>query len=149
MNTKTILAELRAQRDRIDLAVAAIEALHGTLASTPRTAIKAAAQPAPKKRAVSPEARQRMAEAQQKRWAKTRRAVKAVAKKTAAKAPIAKKSIKVAVKKAAPKKGKGGITAAGRKRLSEATKARWAAKKRAAKKAAPVATAVGKEAPNA
>jgi hypothetical protein len=70
-----------------------------------------------------------MAEAQQKRWAKKKRAVKAAAKKAAAVAPLAQAAAKVGTKKAASKSAKGGITAAGRKKMSEAAKARWAAKR--------------------
>jgi hypothetical protein len=151
MDIKTILTDLRAERDRIDQAIAAMEALNGTSA---RKAAKPASgtKPTTSKRVVSPEARQRMAEAQQKRWAKKRRAVKAAAKKAAAPAPVATKSAKAASKKTAPTKAKGGITAAGRKRMAEAAKASWAARKKTAKAAAkkvaapaPVATAAVKE----
>jgi hypothetical protein len=79
MDTKTILADLRAQRDRIDQAIEALESLNGTPATRagkPASGTK----PTTTKRVVSPEARRRMAEAQQKRWAKKKRAVKAAAK---------------------------------------------------------------------
>ena len=65
------------------------------------------------RRRFSAAARQRMREAQQARWAKLK------GHEPAAKAPAKK----------------GGITAAGRKALSEAMKKRWAAKRAAAKKA--------------
>jgi hypothetical protein len=93
MDTAQILKELRAQRDRTIDAITAIEALNGAVISPAKTATKAAkpaavksaktasvAPPAAKKRVISPEGRQRMAEAQQKRWAKKKRAVKAAAK---------------------------------------------------------------------
>ena len=93
MDTAQILSDLRAQRDRINDAIAALEALGETSAPTktmtkaPAPAAvksgKAAVSPASAKRVVSPEARQRMAEAQQKRWAKKKRVVKAAAKKAA------------------------------------------------------------------
>ena len=76
MDTAQILADLRAQRDRIDAAIAAFEALGGTAAFPAKTAAKPAAvkredcpspAPAAGKRVISPEARQRMAEAQKKR----------------------------------------------------------------------------------
>jgi len=136
MDTAQVLAYLHAQRDRIVKAIAALEALGWTAAAklTTSTATKAAALAAIKtaKRVVSPEARQRMAEAQQKRWAKKKRAVKAAAKKASAVALMTPAPVEKAPKKAAPKKAKGGITAAGRKKMSEAAKARWAAKKSAA-----------------
>lgn len=70
-----------------------------------------------------------MAEAQQKRWAKKKRAVKAATKKAvAAVAPTTETPAKKSPKPIAVKSAKGGLTTAGRKRLSEATKARWAAK---------------------
>jgi|GEM_PF-1179317 type IV secretory pathway VirB10-like protein len=107
MNTAQILADLRAQRDRINNAITALEALGGTSAPT-KTATKAPA-PAPAKsakkappivtkRVISPEARQRMAEAQQKRWAKKKRAVKAAAKKAAT--PVATKKVATETPKA-------------------------------------------------
>jgi hypothetical protein len=146
MDTEQILTDLRAQRDRIDSAITALEALNGVTKSAAKTATKSAsaavksakaaqaAVPVNGKRVVSPEARQRMAAAQKKRYAKAKRAVKTAAKKTAA-APVATVTVKEVQKKTAPKKA-GGLTAAGRKRLSEAVKARWAAKKAAAAKTA-------------
>jgi hypothetical protein len=117
MDTTAILAALLLERDRIDQAIAALESLNGTAISPAKSAAKNAKTPAAaKKRVFSPESRQRMAEAQQKRWAKKKRAVKAAAKKTAL-SPAAKKPAKEAQKKAAPKKSKGGITAAGRKNM--------------------------------
>jgi len=90
-----------------------------------------------KKRVISPEARLRMAEAQQKRWAKKKRAVKAAAKKTAAVAPAAVKSAKAAPVAAPSIKGaRKSMSAATKKKLAEAAKARWAAKKAPAAKTA-------------
>jgi hypothetical protein len=99
MDTAQILADLRAQRDRITAAIAALESLNGTAATPAKiaakpAAVKSAKIPAAKKRVVSPEARQRMAEAQQKRWAKKKRAVKSAAKKAAAPVPVAKETPK-------------------------------------------------------
>ena len=94
MNTAQILTDLRAQRDRINHAIVALEAL-GVSASSPQTAktvtktvahvgngakTASVAPSSGRKRVVSPEARQRMAEAQQKRWAKKKRTAKAAAK---------------------------------------------------------------------
>jgi hypothetical protein len=89
MDTAQILTDLRAERDRINNAIAALESLDATAVTPSKTAAKPAAvksaKPAPvvpaaTKRVVSPEARRRMAEAQQKRWAKKKQAVKAAAK---------------------------------------------------------------------
>jgi hypothetical protein len=133
MDTTKILTDLRAQRDRLNQAIAALESLNAS-ASAPQTSKNAAktstaaalnSAPHAGKRVISDEARQRMAEAQRKRWAKKKRAAKAASVTTV-------KPAKAAAKKAAPKSSKGGITAAGRKRISEAAKARWAAKKAAA-----------------
>jgi len=102
MDTAQILTALRAQRDRISSAIAALEALNGNkrhflqnLQQSSRACRRKTAKPASAsvaKRTVSPEARQRMAQAQQKRWAKKKRAVKAAAKKVAA--PVAVKTAK-------------------------------------------------------
>ena len=75
MDTKAIIADLRVQRDRIDTAIVALEALNGAASATTPIAVKRAntapvTSPATSKRVVSAEARQRMAAAQQKRWAK-------------------------------------------------------------------------------
>jgi len=91
MDTAQFLIDLRVQRDRINQAIEAIETLNGTAipqraAKNAKTAAPAAvksvkaasvAPPAAKKRVISPEGRQRMAEAQQKRWAKKNKAAKA------------------------------------------------------------------------
>ena len=93
MDTAQILTDLRAQRERITAAITALESLTG---STPAPAAKTPASAAAKsvkttsastKRAVSPEGRQRMAEAQQKRWAKKKLAMAAKARWAAKKAP--------------------------------------------------------------
>src|SRR6266852_6173859 len=65
------------------------------------------------KRRMSPQARAKIAAAMRARWAKKKG-------RTAAAAKTAKR--------------KGGITAAGRKRLSQLMKARWAARRKAGKK---------------
>jgi len=151
MDISGILTELHDQRDRINQAIAALESLNGAGVSRPAVVSSAktapAAPPSAKKRVISPEARRRMAEAQQKRWAKAKRAANVAVKKTPT-------PVKVTVKQTTPKKVGGGITAAGRKALSEAAKARWAKRKRAVKRAAkkaaaPVATTAVKEAPEA
>jgi hypothetical protein len=71
MNTKEILATLRAERDKLDKAITALEALGETsLASTnagDKTAKGTASKP--KKRVMSAAGRKRIAEAQRARWA--------------------------------------------------------------------------------
>jgi hypothetical protein len=138
MDTAQFLKDLRSERDRIDNAIAALEALDGTVTSSNGTAVKPAAvkvakttaSPSSKTRTVSPEARQRMAEAQQKRWAKKKRAVKAAAKKAAAVAPTTVKPAKAAPFAAPAAKGaRKPMSPATKKKLALAAKARWAAKK--------------------
>jgi hypothetical protein len=94
MDTTQILTVLRAQRDRISAAITALEALNGNGVSQPKATVAAPASktskkvavvpPTTRKRVVSAEARQRMAEAQKKRWAKNKRAAKSAAAKTPA-----------------------------------------------------------------
>jgi len=92
MNTKTILTELYSERDRIDKAISALEALDSVV--TPAHAVKKTASAkavttAPKKRVLSAEARHRISEASKRRWAKqkgaaaSKKAAKKAAKKTA------------------------------------------------------------------
>jgi ABC-type uncharacterized transport system fused permease/ATPase subunit len=98
IDTAQILADLHAQRDRINNAISALEALNGTAvpqhAAKPATkaekpvamkSVKTApvAPPATTKRVISTESRQRMADAQQMRWAKKKKVAKAAAKATA------------------------------------------------------------------
>ena len=135
MDTAQFLADLRAQRDRINDAIAALEELSGN-AITPAKSTKAPIPAAVKtaKRVVSLEARQRMAEAQQKRWAKKKRAAKYAAKKAAAVAPVVMTADKAAP--VAPPAAKGArkpMSAATKKKLAVAAKARWARKKAGAK----------------
>jgi hypothetical protein len=140
MDTAKILTELRAQRDRTINAIAALEALNGAAISPAKTATKAASHvgingdktasvaPASTKRVVSPEARQRMAEAQKKRYAKAKRAVKSAAKKAVV-AKVATTSAKAApVASLGVKKVGKPMSEATKKKLAVAAKARWAAK---------------------
>jgi hypothetical protein len=144
MDTAQILTDLRAERDRINDAISALEALNGTGVPTAKTApVPAAvktAKPAPVaapvagKRVISPEGRQRMAEAQKKRYAKAKRAVKTAAKKGAVVAPTAVKSAKAApVASPGVKRAGKPMGEATKKKLAVAAKARWAAKKAAVK----------------
>ncbi len=146
MDTAQFLTNLRAQRDRIDSAITALEALGGTAvpeAAKPVAKAASATKPTATKRVMSPEARQRMAEAQKKRYAKAKRAVKAAAKKAAAVAPAVKTSAKTApVASPASTGARKPMNEATKKKLAVAAKARWAAKKApAVKKSATAATA--------
>ena len=160
MDTAQVLAYLHAQRDRIVNAIAALEAMGWTAAvkltnsTTTKAATPAAvnsakaaqaAFPAATKRVISPEARQRMAEAQKKRYAKAKRAVKATAKKAAVVVSATEKPAKAAPIASAVKGARKPMSAATKEKLALAAKERWAAKKapakKAAKKSAPVATA--------
>ncbi len=89
MDTKLILIDLRAERDKLNQVIFALEALNGTapnsvfrqpLRNSTRTTVPDA-RPTSANRVISPESRKRMAEAQRKRWAKKKRAAKAVARK--------------------------------------------------------------------
>jgi hypothetical protein len=151
MDTSNILAVLRAERDQIDFAIAALEALGGgasAVKSTPK-GVKAAqvkAAPTVKKRVISAAARKKMSEAAKERWA---------AKKKTAKPKASAKQ--VVPKKAAPKTAKKRVVSPeSRKKMAEAQQKRWAKKKRAVKAAAkkvaaaaPVASASVKEVPKA
>jgi peroxiredoxin Q/BCP len=83
-----------------------------------------------KSRKFSPEARARMREAQQRRWAK----IKGASPEANA-APAKAAPAKAAPAKAAPAKQKRRLSPEGRKRIVEALKKRWAAKKAGTKTA--------------
>jgi hypothetical protein len=113
MDTKAIIAHLRAERDRIDGAIAALEALNRTGRRRGRPAGSTAGPSKRGRRRMSAGARRRIAAAMRARWA---------AKK--------KKGARPQHKSPAKQKRRGGITAAGRKRLSEMMKKRWAEKRK-------------------
>ena len=145
MDTAQILADLRAQRNRIDSAITALEALNGTKPLGKTAAALDVKQASQKVRhTMSPAARKKIAAAQKARWA---------AKKKPAKAVTDAKS--AAAKNVAAKTAKRVISPESRKKMAEAQQKRWAKKKRAAKAAskkitvAPVAIAAAKEAPKA
>jgi hypothetical protein len=109
MDTRTILADLKAELSRITQAIAALESLDGTA-----TATTPAAKAAPKRggrRRISAAGRKRISEAAKARWAARR---KQVAK------PDAKKTT-----------GRRTVSAASRKKMAEAQRKRWAAAKKA------------------
>lgn len=107
MDLNRILTELKAERDRIGRAIAA-------LLDEAKVAVGAATRKAaPKRRrgGLTPEGRRRLSLAMKRRWAERR--------------------VKSAPAKASAPKRRGGLTAAGRRKLSEAMKRRWAEKKKA------------------
>jgi hypothetical protein len=110
MNTNEILANLRAESDRIGKAIAALLSLGGTGARRGRTAGRRSYK-------MSAAARARIAAAMRARWA------------------AKKKGTRPQQEAASKKKGRGGITAAGRKRLSLMMKKRWAERRKQAKSA--------------
>jgi hypothetical protein len=114
MDTDLILADLRAERNRIDLAIIALEALNGTGARTTTTerqarptatvAQLAANQPHARRR-MSAAGRKGISEAAKKMWAER--------------------------KKATIPNGRRTMSAATKRKLSQSAKARWAQRKRA------------------
>jgi hypothetical protein len=104
MDFAQLIADLRSERDRVQQAIDALEALAGTgtaVGTTPK-----ASRPASGPRRMSVAARRRISEAAKKRWAN------------------------VKGRKAAPTRG---MSAAARKRLSALAKARWAKRKKEGK----------------
>ena len=134
MDTAQILADLRAQRSRIDNAITALEALNGTKPlgnghdlptplGKPAVALDVKQASQTVRRTMSPAARKKIAAAQKARWA---------AKKKPA-SPVADAK-QAAPKKAVSKVAKRVISAESRKKMAEAQKKRRAKKKRWAKK---------------
>ena len=108
MDLNRIITELKAERDRIVRAIAAL--LEDAKVAVSRTVRRAGA---PKRRrgGLTAQGRRRLSQAMKRRWAERR-----IGKTTG--------------KARAPKR-RGGLTPAGRKKLSEAMKKRWAEKKKA------------------
>src|ERR1017187_106880 len=104
MDIQTIVSDLKAERNRIDQAISALEGLTST--APRRGQPPKATSTGGKRRRMSPAARKRISKAMKQRWAKWKG-------------------------KSAPKNAKGRppMSVAGRKRLSALMKARWAAKK--------------------
>ena len=71
MDTRQLLSELRAERDRIAQAIDAIERLSGTSNRAGKAAAASAGKP---RRKMSAAARKRISEAAKKRWAERRKA---------------------------------------------------------------------------
>ena len=118
MDTRQILSDLHTELNRINQAIAALEALDGTGTATPITTT-AAAKPglqAGKRRRMSAAGRKRISEATKARWAAKRKAgEKPAATKPAPKATGVRRK----------------MSAASRKKIAEAQRARWAAVKKA------------------
>jgi hypothetical protein len=145
MDTAQILADLRAERGRIDNAIAALEALDGTKPVGKPATVQDAKEAGQKvRRTLSPAGRRKIAVAQKARWA--------AKKKQAGLVTDAKQS---APKKIATKTANRVVSAESRKKMAEAQQKRWAKKRRATKAAAkkaaaaPVAATAAKEAPKA
>ncbi len=119
MDTNRMLAELRAERDRIDRAIAAIEGLNSATrrkaGRSPRVAMRR------QRSRMSAAARAKLSRLMKQRWAQ------------------GKMMPKTSAKPAQRSKPKRRISVAGRKRIIEATKRRWAEWQRMQKK--PVARA--------
>lgn len=141
MDTQRILTELRAERDRLQKAIEAFEALDSSVTlstSHPQANIRAqrAKQSAAKgtakqistgKRTMSAAARRKISEAAKKRWAERKgkeSKSQASAKQVAARQTAAKQA------------AQGGLTPAGRKHLSDMMKKRWAERRKKAGKTA-------------
>src|SRR5271156_6851255 len=104
MDTTQILNELRHRRNRVDHAIAALEALSGNAAGPKLISGKAVIQrKRPARRQITPEGRRRMAEAARQMWIKRKRSK--------------------------PASGTRFMSATARRRISRALKARWAERK--------------------
>ena len=109
MDTRTILADLKTELNRINQAIAALESLDGTATAT-TPAAKAAPMQA-KKRGLTPAGRRRLSAMMKARWA---------ARRKAASKPAAKKT-----------SGRRTMSPAARKKIADAQRKRWAAQKKA------------------
>ena len=113
MDTRTILADLKAELTRLNQAITALESLDGTAPAAPTPAAKTAAKQS-KKRGLTPAGRRRLSAMMKARWAAKRKQ----AGKPATKATSVRRT----------------MSPAARKRISEAAKKRWAERRKAAAK---------------
>ena len=125
MDLQRMLADLTAERNRLDQAIAALEGIESTGSTGPARRGRPPGRPAAAKsgvrRRMSAEARRRISEAAKARWA-------------ARKGTSGRKSTAAKKSSSAPaKRGSHGMSPAARKRMSEMMKARWAARNKAAK----------------
>jgi hypothetical protein len=112
MDTNKVLSDLRAERNRIDQAISALEALDGTGTLTAAPKAKSA-QPRGIRKGITTAGRKRLSELAKARWAARRRGAKTLQpKKAGAHKPM---------------------SAATKRKLSLRAKARWAQRKKAAK----------------
>ena len=111
MDTRKILADLKAELNRLNQAIAALETLDGTATAT--TPAAKAAPVLAKKRGLTPAGRRRLSAMMKARWAARRKQIA----------------------KPAPQKtsGRRTMSPAARKKIAEAQRKRWAARKKAAK----------------
>lgn len=115
MDIQSVVAQLTQEVRRIEAAIAALVGLGETKPRRGRPPKASQPMKAKKRFTMSKSARARISAAQKARWRKQKAA--ATPKKAAA--PVKKSSGR-----------KKGLTAAGRKKLSEMMKARWAARKK-------------------
>ena len=121
----SIISDLEQQRSAIDRAISALREVTGTHTASSVTASAPRDGAATKKRTITPAGRKRSAEAMRRRWAAKRVGAEAV-KATQESASGQKQG---ADKKATTKKRR--LSPEGRRRIIEATKRRWAAKRAA------------------
>jgi hypothetical protein len=116
VDTKKILSDLRAELDRINQAIAALETLNDTGLPAEAGYKAAGSAPQPRRRRISAAGRRRISEAAKARWAARRN---------------------TAAKPAAPKQSGGHrkMSPAARKRISEMMKKRWAERRKKTAKA--------------
>ena len=113
MDIQTIVSDLKAERNRIDQAISALEGLTSTAPRRGRPPKATSA--GGKRRRMSPAARKRISKAMEQRWAKW-------------KGKSAPKQLKAAPKKTAVRRP---MSPAAKKKLSALMKARWAVKQEA------------------
>jgi hypothetical protein len=113
MDIKPILTDLKAERNRIDQAIAALESLDGTATAASRATdvVAKAAPKLAKKRGLTPAGRRRLSAMMKTRWAARR-------KEAAKPAPTKTRARRT-------------MSPAARKRISAMMKKRWAARRKA------------------
>jgi hypothetical protein len=136
MAIESIISAINAEIAKLEQvrSLLTIDGKHNPAATKKAATIVSVTQP--KKRVMSPEARRRIGEAQRKRWESTKKANAVTPAKETKKA--VKKAAPVTAKKAAPKTAvKRTMSPEARARIAEAQRKRWAAHKKATKKASP------------
>jgi hypothetical protein len=113
MDIQNLVSDLKAERNRLDQAISALEVLTSTAPRRGRP--PKATSTGGKRRRMSPAARKRISEAMKQRWAKW-------------KGKSAPKLAKATPKKTAVRRS---MSATAKKKLSALMKARWAAKQKA------------------